>query len=483
MKRIFQNHSIPVTRSQTLAVVLTGILSLGASMTLLQAAFAAPAALSESSAKLVKVKDVSVAQSLSGGEAFLKQQQSDRLPPRVANAVLVDLSRQTGINVQKFSIKESSRQKWTDGCLGLGTAAEICAAVIVPGWRVVVTDGSKTWVYRTDNTGRTVRQESSNSPVTNLPGNLPQSVATPVKQDAAKRLNLTTDQVRIVQADKKTWSDGCLGLYEPNILCSQATVEGWQVIVEANQQRWVYRTNSSGSIVKLDQTASLPNPVKDAVLQRASRQTRLSVSQLRVLKAEQKNWDGCLGLGDRNVACPRILIRGWQVTVEAGKQILVYHANEDATTVRLNRAASQIGNANTINPTKIPTSELPPSLGKDVLFRTISSGGITGRTYQTTLFNDGRMIRQQVSSNGATSAEQKYQISRRELQQFQQILNQAQLAKFNQLSYPASQGAADYITVTISSKQGTTRYVDMVQDRLPEPLQEVIQGWNQIIRA
>jgi hypothetical protein len=104
MKRIFQNHSIPVTRSQTLAVMLTGILSLGASMTLLQAAFAAPAALSESSAKLVKVKDVSVAQSLSGGEAFLKQQ-SDRLPPRVANAVLVDLSRQTGINVQNSALK------------------------------------------------------------------------------------------------------------------------------------------------------------------------------------------------------------------------------------------------------------------------------------------------------------------------------------------------------------------------------------------
>jgi hypothetical protein len=127
----------------------------------------------------------------------------------------------------------------------------------------------------------------------------------------------------------------------------------------------------------------------------------------------------------------------------------------------------------------MPDSEYPAPLGQGVVFRAIEGGGITGRTTETILTNDGRVIRRLMDSRMNPPA-QMYQISRPELRQFQELLEQRNFAQFDRLVYPAPRGAADFITVTLTSQMGTTSYADMGQDRLPEPLQAVIQAWRQI---
>jgi hypothetical protein len=62
-----------------------------------------------------------------------------------------------------LKVTESSRQSWSDTCLGLGKADEICGQMIVEGWRVVVSDGSQTWVYRTNARGNIWRLEKKAS--------------------------------------------------------------------------------------------------------------------------------------------------------------------------------------------------------------------------------------------------------------------------------------------------------------------------------
>jgi hypothetical protein len=113
------------------------------------------------------------------------------------------------------------------------------------------------------------------------------------------------------------------------------------------------------------------------------------------------------------------------------------------------------------------------------VFRAISSGGITGNSYETVLTNNGQVIRR-LNNPMIKAPAQMHQISRQELRQFQELLERQKFSLFNQLAYPAPSGAADYITVTLSSQSGTTRYADMVQNQLPAPLQSVIQAWNQI---
>lgn len=78
------------------------------------------------------------------------------------------------------------------------------------------------------------------------------AVENSVLQHASQQSGLPTSALGIVQAREQTWSDSCLGLADSGVLCSQMPVPGWQIAVGSGQQRWIYRTNASGSVIKLE---------------------------------------------------------------------------------------------------------------------------------------------------------------------------------------------------------------------------------------
>ncbi|NEQ29318.1 MAG: hypothetical protein F6K28_62415 [Microcoleus sp. SIO2G3] len=84
------------------------------------------------------------------------------------------------------------------------------------------------------------------------------SVGNTVLQHASQQSGLPTSELRIVQAQPQTWSDNCLGLRELGTSCTQVPVSGWQVAVASGKQQWVYRTDASGSVIKLERGTSLP---------------------------------------------------------------------------------------------------------------------------------------------------------------------------------------------------------------------------------
>lgn len=81
---------------------------------------------------------------------------------------------------------------------------------------------------------------------------LPTPIQQAVLQDLSKRTRQPVDSFQIMQADSQTWPDGCLGLSEPDVLCTMALVPGWQVVVSDGSQQWTYRTDDIGQVVKLD---------------------------------------------------------------------------------------------------------------------------------------------------------------------------------------------------------------------------------------
>lgn len=374
MKSAAKNH-FPTQPQQIVSVlVLTGILSLSTGLTLLQSATAAPRD-SQATGEMVKNKGII-------------SDRANLLPRPVASAVRQDLSRQLRIPPRNLKIIHYSQETWADSCLGLGSLVEQCLQGQVEGWRVTLSNGRSSWVYHTDYNGRVLRLKNQKASA-----NLPQSVADAVLQDASRRSRLPISKLRIVEAQQRQWSDGCLGLGGPEVLCAAVVVPGWLVAVEAGQQRLVYRSDS-GSRVVLDEAAS--------------------------------------------------------ITRDAGLKLV-----------------------------PIPMSELPP-LQTDVVFRMTTSGGMTGRTYETTLINDGKVIRALVKPNGTTSQLQTKQISQQQVRQFQQLLKQQQFARFNGVIYPTPSGAADYITVTLTSPEGTIRYTDINYDRLPSSLKAVLEAWSHV---
>ncbi|MEH2360572.1 hypothetical protein [Nostoc sp.] len=220
----------------------------------------------------------------------------------------------------------------------------------------------------------------------------------------------------------------------------------------------------------------LPRPVANAVLRDLARRQGILTKELKIIDYNQQTWrNGCLELPQADELCTQALVPGWLVVVSNGKQNWTYHTNQTGSAVRLNEKANQ----STLAPVQIPVSELPPPLNRDVVFRQISTGGITGRTYETVLLKDGRLIRVRIGD--ANDSERTVRrVSVQQVQQFQRFLERSKFSKFQNLSYPAPSGSADYITFTLTSQEGTVQYNDISQNNLPKNLQAAVKAWNQI---
>ena len=79
---------------------------------------------------------------------------------------------------------------------------------------------------------------------------VPETVLASVIQDIASSENIPVEDLKLEDAQPQSWPDGCLGLAQPDELCTFAIVEGWEVTMSQGDNRWTYRTDSDGSLVK-----------------------------------------------------------------------------------------------------------------------------------------------------------------------------------------------------------------------------------------
>ncbi len=67
-----------------------------------------------------------------------------------------------------------------------------------------------------------------------------------VLEDAALQLGVAPDSLVVTEAEAVTWPDGSLGCPEPGMFYTQAMVDGYRIVVEAEGQALDYRVQSSG---------------------------------------------------------------------------------------------------------------------------------------------------------------------------------------------------------------------------------------------
>ena len=86
---------------------------------------------------------------------------SDNQLPELIDKVRVVASRQFGLPTSQLQIVEIEQRQWADSCLGISKPEILCAAVVVPGWLVVVSDGQQRWVYRVGQSGAIAYDEKA----------------------------------------------------------------------------------------------------------------------------------------------------------------------------------------------------------------------------------------------------------------------------------------------------------------------------------
>lgn len=74
-----------------------------------------------------------------------------------ATSVAATLARQLGVDSSEITIVSSEAVEWPDACLGVTHAGEMCAQVITPGHKVILSVGGDTYTYHTDQNAAWVR--------------------------------------------------------------------------------------------------------------------------------------------------------------------------------------------------------------------------------------------------------------------------------------------------------------------------------------
>lgn len=70
-----------------------------------------------------------------------------------------------------------------------------------------------------------------------------------VKQDLAKRLSVTVDQITVVSATSTEWPDSSLGCPQPGMAYSQIVTPGYRIVLSQGQKQYDYHTDASATIV------------------------------------------------------------------------------------------------------------------------------------------------------------------------------------------------------------------------------------------
>ena len=85
------------------------------------------------------------------------------------------------------------------------------------------------------------------------PTHIPMDLTPPQRAAVAalsESLNLPADEITFVSTEAVDWPDGCLGVAEEGLVCTQAITPGFRVILEANGRQVEYRTNDDGTQIR-----------------------------------------------------------------------------------------------------------------------------------------------------------------------------------------------------------------------------------------
>jgi hypothetical protein len=336
---------------------------------------------------------------------------------------------------------------------------------------------------------------------------LPRSVATAVRQDLGQQLNRSPQSFIITQATRTVWPDGCLGIVNPAALCSQGQVNGWQVEVQSDNgygngsgnQTWVYRTDFNGRRLALD-----PINAERAALRAAAQRV---TTRLQVVSTTQQTWsNGCLDLPLRGISCRQVPVTGFRITLAGGNSQLVYHTDATGNSVFLNEQASRIAGVNGLpvnnpdrsgdsyngnrhrwdrrdNADRYPrgnqnrdepaqTSAFPAN----VLFRSVTSGGIMGRQSTVDLMADGRLISD--PGRGQTPSLIR-RLSAAEIQAFERQLRDYRFSQLQGRSFAPPTGAADFFGYQLSDVHGAVDFAD--GSAIPADLRAIAGLWQQLV--
>ncbi|MCU0507602.1 MAG: hypothetical protein MUC34_04220 [Anaerolineae bacterium] len=163
------------------------------------------------------------------------------------------------------------------------------------------------------------------------------------RQTLAQELGVPVESVRVVSVQEVEWPNGCLGVQKPDMMCTDAIVPGYQVILEVEGKQYEVRTDLTGrQAVVAPEGSSGPAgsapPAAELARAQAAADLGVELSQVTIVSVEPVEWpDACLGMPDPTELCAQMITPGYRVTLDVNGKPVIYRTNETGEEIRLER--------------------------------------------------------------------------------------------------------------------------------------------------
>jgi len=175
---------------------------------------------------------------------------------------------------------------------------------------------------------------NANPSSTDLPMNW-----TPAQQAAitalSGTLNLPPGQITMISTEAVEWPDGCLGIQKMGVMCTQAVVPGYKVLLQVNGALYELHTNQTGSQVAQVGEVVPTGAVEDIVTTQLASNLGINEKDISVVSSSEIEFsDACLGVAMSDVTCAQMVVTGKIIVLEANGVQYEYHTNNDGSQIQ-----------------------------------------------------------------------------------------------------------------------------------------------------
>jgi hypothetical protein len=72
--------------------------------------------------------------------------------------------------------------------------------------------------------------------------------------DLAARLGIGAEHIALKQVEDELWSNACLGIEDPDVMCAEVITPGYRITLEAEGTTYTYHTDAEAHVVLAQQT-------------------------------------------------------------------------------------------------------------------------------------------------------------------------------------------------------------------------------------
>ncbi len=182
------------------------------------------------------------------------------VPDALIQRVRSVLAQKLNMAAEGLTVQDATPQQWPDAALGCPDPAKSYTQVIVPGYKLLISDGQKSYAIHT------TLLAVSGEPMILCENGMPQDIGveatkpTPdqnaqqmidlASNDLAAFLKIDPSAVSLVNIEAVEWNDSSLGCAKPGQVYSQVVTSGYFMKLQGNGQIYEYHTDKNSTVMR-----------------------------------------------------------------------------------------------------------------------------------------------------------------------------------------------------------------------------------------